>query len=1057
MPSNHLISRDSENPFPGLRAFTERERRLFFGREKQIDEIIARLASSQFLAVVGASGSGKSSLIRAGVIPELHNGRLTKAGEKWIYSLFRVGNSPLYNLAKALTQAKSLDKDIEIPELDIETAQNLLHNHKDGINRAIEKICPENHNFLLVIDQFEELIRYNIVHKQKQNYNQEANQFVSTVLQAIKQNDIPVYIIITLRSDFLGECVVFRSLPRAINKGNYLVPRMNRKERRLAITSALEVLETPITNQLVQQMLNDLVYQAEQLSVLQHVLMRTWLYRRRNIAGDEALDISHYQAIGTMKNAISQHGEEVYASLETEKQKWLCEKIFKQIYKNTEGITYTATIDDLCQITESSIQDVVYVVNKFRHRDCSFLLPVYTYELTPDSVIDIIHDSISRLWIRLAQWIEEEKQSATLYRRLAHAAALYQEGKAALWRDPELHVALQWRNSQKPNAAWAKQYNPSFERAIAFLDYSKKEHDFAIAEKERQQKLRLKRARYFAIIVGTAGLLAILATVYALFQKMEAENNAKLARQKVIEADQSAKIAHEKAKEAQQNADLANEMATKAKQNADTAKRNEEKATKYALALKTTYNELLHKKEELNRQLQIIEEQQSTLTTQNQTLIQQKRQLDEQLHKIENLLIRNRRNYLLSISQNLSVKAIQLLNEEKYDKALQTAMYAHYLNRQKNGAKQNAYNYDALSACYNQCLVEQQNKQNYMQFHKRAVRALTLLPQNNLLFSGDNAGNIVISSTGNKKENIRFNDNEKIRRIAVSENGQMLSVVNFMNQITFYRKGKVLKWNEIWQTQIPDNILQTQFVAIKQTLFFVVISQNNMYFYTVDENKISDIGKIPIAESECAFVYAENQTIITGNGRGVQVYKPKISDDKKSIELKTKHKYKIVTDFTITAITANKQWIAIGNKNGSIVLINTKNKQQSRFTEHVSQITDLEFHPLKNQLASASLDRTVRLWNVDNLREDRLVLKPGNWVWNISFVQNGNQIVAATNDGKLYYYFTSTDLIANAFCEMLRKQNKLQSMQLTQKQWETITEVDNKDGKNHVPALCNPK
>ncbi|MDO8896209.1 MAG: hypothetical protein Q7V19_01065, partial [Bacteroidales bacterium] len=143
-------------------------------------------------------------------------------------------------------------------------------------------------------------------------------------------------------------------------------------------------------------------------------------------------------------------------------------------------------------------------------------MPSAHITLTKDSTIDISHESIMRVWLRLKKWVEEEGESAQLYMRLSKSAELYQEGKTGLWVNPELQLALQWKVQTRPNITWASRYDPAFDRAMTFLDYSKKQQELELSKKEKQQSRNLKRARNSAIILGVASLISILFLIVSL-------------------------------------------------------------------------------------------------------------------------------------------------------------------------------------------------------------------------------------------------------------------------------------------------------------------------------------------------------------------------------------------------------------------------------------------------------------------------------------------------------------------------------------------------------------
>ncbi|MGA2648705.1 MAG: ATP-binding protein, partial [Candidatus Sulfotelmatobacter sp.] len=266
------------NPFPGLRPFEPDEDHLFFGREKEIDELLRRLRSGRFLSVVGTSGSGKSSLVRSGLIPALQSGFMVKAGSSWRVAVVRPGTDPIGNLARSLNTSDVLGTSGDLSNGSQILVEVTLRRSTVGLVEALRQAqIPRDDNLLVVVDQFEELFRFR--HGcQNQNLKDEAVAFVKLLLEATQQDKLPIYVVLTMRSDFIGDCMEYPGLPEAVNAGMYLVPRMTRQELRSAITGPVAVGGGQIASRLVLRLLNDIGDNQDQLPVLQHALMRTWDY-----------------------------------------------------------------------------------------------------------------------------------------------------------------------------------------------------------------------------------------------------------------------------------------------------------------------------------------------------------------------------------------------------------------------------------------------------------------------------------------------------------------------------------------------------------------------------------------------------------------------------------------------------------------------------------------------------------------------------------------------------------------------------------------------------------
>jgi GTPase SAR1 family protein len=213
------------NPFPGLRPFYSNEEHLFFGRENQVDRMIDRLAAHHFLAVVGSSGSGKSSLVNCGLRPALHRGYMASAGASWRMVQFRPGGDPIRALARELAKPGVL---FDVWDHDGVTAEELVETTLRlgslGLVDIVDQArLPEGMQLLVVVDQFEELFRFPALAtdaaKDADGPGQDAVAFIRLLLEACGQAKIPIHVVLTMRSDFIGDCAQFLGLAEAINDG----------------------------------------------------------------------------------------------------------------------------------------------------------------------------------------------------------------------------------------------------------------------------------------------------------------------------------------------------------------------------------------------------------------------------------------------------------------------------------------------------------------------------------------------------------------------------------------------------------------------------------------------------------------------------------------------------------------------------------------------------------------------------------------------------------------------------------------------------------------------
>jgi len=508
------------NPFPGLRPFEFGESHLFFGRDSQIETLIAALAETRFLVVVGTSGSGKSSLVRAGLLPALLSGMMARAGSKWRIAITHPGDDPIGNLAFALNQVDAFGADGSGPDPNqVAIDEATLRRGSRGLVEIVSQhTLAADENLLVLVDQFEEIFRFarEAARQSKEGsdrYENDSAAFIKQLLEARRATEAEIFVVLTMRSDFLGDCAKFWDLPEAINDSQYLIPRLTRDQIRDVITGPITLCDGQLTPRLLNQMLNDIIEDQDQLPVLQHLLMCIWneskarrlditaanetTSQHREVHEGEAIDLCCYDAVGGMAEALSRHVQYAYDSLPDERHREVAKKLFKTLTEkgaDNREVRRPAAISQIREVAQATEDEVTMVVNVFREPDRSFLMPKAEIPLQSDSVIDVSHESLIRGWKLLRRWVDEEAEAVREYRRLLDAAELRLRGGANLWRGADLQRALKWRADNQPNKAWADRYAAGFGIAMAFLAESENDRDREAAEAERQKQTEAERA-----------------------------------------------------------------------------------------------------------------------------------------------------------------------------------------------------------------------------------------------------------------------------------------------------------------------------------------------------------------------------------------------------------------------------------------------------------------------------------------------------------------------------------------------------------------------------------
>jgi len=503
------------SPYVGLRPFFEREALLFFGRDAHVRDLLAKLERRQrFLAVLGASGTGKSSLVRAGLIPALRRGALpprtsdapdVDAIDRWNTCIFTPGNAPLAQLAHALTEDERWCDGADRPLAEAALAAQL-----DASPLALTTLYRqraarfEGEALLLVVDQFEEIFRY------RQRNPDEADSFVKLLLRSSTE-DVPIYVAITMRSDFLGNAVAIHGLAEAINSGIYLTPRLGSEQIRSVITSPLSLVGGSIDPVLANRLLNTLAGEDE-LPVLEHALLRMW--DRAKAEGRTGIEPADYAAICGPRDgvgepalplAIDNHASEIFDALSSAQQT-VARQFFLALIERREGrdVRRPQTLGELVALVGGGARDdLMAVADAYRAPGVGFVLPPATRTVADADLIDISHESLIRRWRQLQEWLGAEALDVAELKTWKQRAEARRDGGGG-WLDAnDAARAASWRTrvtDRGDPSPWAARHAGAgaYELVDAYLLQSQAQIDRSLLEHEalRSQAEEARIARF---------------------------------------------------------------------------------------------------------------------------------------------------------------------------------------------------------------------------------------------------------------------------------------------------------------------------------------------------------------------------------------------------------------------------------------------------------------------------------------------------------------------------------------------------------------------------------
>jgi WD40 repeat protein/serine/threonine protein kinase len=414
------------NPFKGLRAFQEADSADFFGRENLVDQLVGHLQTPEkrFLALVGPSGSGKSSVIKAGLIPAIKAGRLP-GSEAWFVVEMFPGAYPLEELEAAL---------LRVSVRPVDSLLDVLKQGPDGLKSAVDQIMPQDESeLLLYIDQFEEAFTF----VEQEN---ERTQLLDVILGAATAPDSRVRVVVTLRADFYDRPLLYPQFGEMFRQNTEVVLPMNREELEAAITGPAEAIKMRVEPSLIQAIVSDVEGQPGGLPLLQYAL--TELFERRD---GPILTLQSYTEIGGALGALARRADDIYMQLD-EQDRDTTRQLFLRLVTLGEGTEDTrrrVLRSELISLAgdDDAMERTVNLFSRYR------LLTLDRDANTREPTVEIAHESLIREWSKLRDWLNTSRTDMRMQRRVMDAATdweRYGEDRSYLARGAQLETFEKW-------------------------------------------------------------------------------------------------------------------------------------------------------------------------------------------------------------------------------------------------------------------------------------------------------------------------------------------------------------------------------------------------------------------------------------------------------------------------------------------------------------------------------------------------------------------------------------------------------------------------------------
>ncbi|HSG25876.1 MAG TPA: protein kinase, partial [Anaerolineales bacterium] len=478
-----------KNPFKGLKAFQAIDEQDYFGREELIQTLLKRLSEnhkySRFLAVVGPSGSGKSSLVKAGLIPALWRGQLPKS-EKWFIIDMMLGEHPFDELEIALTRIAA-DQQHNLREQ--------LQRDSRGLVRAANLILPDDQSELvLVLDQFEEL--FTLVRDEEIR-----TQFLELLFTAVTDSRSRIRIVVTLRADFYDRPLHYPNFGDLVRSRIETVMPLSAEELERAIVQPAKGVGVEFEEGLVTSIINEAHYQSGALPLMQYAL--TELFELRE---DRMLTHDSFHRIGGIVGAIAKSAEEIYKELDPQ-GKNAVRQMFLRLVNLGEGSEDTkrrVQRSELLSITANPevMDEIIDTFANYR------LVSLDNDPVSRTPVVEVAHEAILHEWERLDAWLDESRDDIRQERQLSNAAAE--------WKEHDTDTSFLLRGSR---LSFFEQWIDETQLALTplekdFINESIKERDREIQEETeraaREKRLEVRNRRFLQALVGVLTLAMIV-------------------------------------------------------------------------------------------------------------------------------------------------------------------------------------------------------------------------------------------------------------------------------------------------------------------------------------------------------------------------------------------------------------------------------------------------------------------------------------------------------------------------------------------------------------------
>lgn len=947
----------THNPYKGLRAFQETDINDFFGRDTLIERLLKRLSDleTQFLAIIGPSGSGKSSVAKAGLIPRLRNGAIEQS-ERWFVAEMLPSKNPLHDLATALLG------------IAIQSPDDLLEQLKAdeyGLHKIIDQILPnDDTELVLLIDQFEEV--FTLVENQKDRIH-----FINSITNAVEASYSRLWVIVTLRADFYDRPLLYPRFSELIRQHTEVITPLTVEELEQVIIKPAEQVGVQLDPALVAAIISDVNEQPGALPLLQYTLTELFEQREQNI-----LTLEAYQTNGSVFGALANRAEEIYNNLDPT-QKQFTRQLFLRLVTLGEGTEDTRRRVEHNELFSTKVSNhaLQHVLDIFgQHR-------LLTFDHDPSTripTVEIAHEALISTWDRLRTWINLSRDDLRLHRRLTTISTEWANAE-----NDASFLATGARLEQVEN--WLASTNILLnENEMNFINASIAQRKQQKREIEQRQVWEetlewRSRVRLWALVffMFIAAIGAFILTGWALREEKQAQENA----------DMSATAAAAFERSAAEGNSLA--LTTAARQ----ALRDENPDLAIALALEANRIDQPHSQAQ-----QVLAEAVYSAGTRSRRLF------PESTHSINALAYSSDGRTMLIAYDNRVVLLwdTELNSPVREFSNLDTLAYSISYRPGRPGDRTAMVGtgsgkivvWDLSTGA----TVEE------IQAHDAIVTAVTYSDNGLWAASGSRNGDIIVWDT-NSWSPIMTLDGQghtgEITDLVFSDNEQFLVSSSTDNTVRVWNL--VSKDDPLIISSHRDDVLAVD-IDPESELILSGSADGTISFYDLRTNRSTrrlepNLGKIFDAEFS-----GDGRTILAATENNIVVqWDVRTGDELRRL---IGHSGSVLQ---VNFLTDDRQALSISADNSMRIWDIESGAQLKRLIGHGADVTDVAFSPDGTMAISSSNDRSLILWDVETGEEYFPSLEKSNgrfighddWVLCVAFSPLGDTVVSGSLDQTL--------------------------------------------------------